>query len=138
MTGDGFTPLSQEEHDDAENCARVLPLVFSIDGYPPEVAQALKVTFHKHAGCENTYRLEIAAQGRCFADSVDKRDPAAYTLFYIGQRLRSASMNLEGTPFALTQDFEGSIRHKTFELTAIIDNLAVHLNQKFARNKPQP
>lgn len=129
-----FVDLDKDERTDAKNAARVLAATFALCGFPPEVAKNLKLTFQKFAGEDEGYRMQLSAEGRTM-DDCDRGDVVAHTLYYIGMLTPSRHMNEDGAPLTLTEDFQASIRFKSWELFDVVMKIAPNIVERFG-NKP--
>ena len=135
MADDNFTPLTDEEAADAKSAARVLSTAFLACGYPPEVALNTRLTFNRLSAYNQHYLMKLEVPDRTFEDCMDRRDPAAYTVYCLARALTECHMNIEGAPFTLSIVFSGQIREMTAALTGATIRLAPQLVPKFT-NRP--
>jgi hypothetical protein len=135
MADENFTPLTDEEAADAKSAARVLSTVFMACGYPPEVALNTRLTFNRLSAYNQHYLMTLEALDRTFEDCMDRRDPAAYTVYCLARKFPERNMNIEGAPFTLSVVFSGQIREMTAALTGAAVQLAPHLVPRFT-NRP--
>lgn len=135
MADENFTPLTDEETADAQSAARVLSTAFMAGGYPPEVADNIRLTFNRLSAYNNHYLMKLEALDRTFEDCMDRRDPAAYTVYCLARAFPERHMNIEGAPFTLSIVFSGQIRDMTAKLAGAALQLAPHLVPKYT-NRP--
>jgi len=131
MADENFTPLTDDEAVDAQSAARVLSTAFMASGYPPEVADNIRITFNRLSAYNQHYLLKLEAVDRTFEDCMDRRDPAAYTVYCVAQAFPERHMNIEGAPFTLSIVFGGEIRQMTAALASTVVKLAPQLVPKF-------